>query len=569
MKSQFKPRRLFTNLLRNYQAPAVFCLIAAISYALLGFFPYSDEHPTLYRLFGSAGMASLLAVALSTVCCAFRSRLRHSFLLSWIAAIVGLSLKLLFPNENDRLIGILLACVALCFWGACGKERPIVRLNQILGWFFACLGLSMVLFLALIFIQGAVTTLFAESAANGLINLILSFCFLLFAPWMFLGGLPDDETPADTRTGFSKFCARVLLPLFLLLMAVLLLYVLKILLTWKMPVGKMNSYALTALGCFTFFHLTLDGSENKLTAWFIKWGGYMMLPVLIAQQVGVWIRVEAYGLTEARILGMGFTLVCLTAVIASLFRKRANWFFPAAAIAVLAMIVSPLNAGDFARMQQEARLEDALRRNNMLNAAGEIVANSDADIEDRTIIYDAANYLIHLDASENSLAKQMQQRMTTDDRIQYYDTELWYQLFGFNQPVKNSRKSFFFTFEGSATHNELSVQGYDHAKWYSSTCTIQEDTALVADLEACGTPFVFPHYPVVFSIDGEDVDLQSLLRQVTETTKPHELDRTFTLNEDTILLPSGRILHIASLRISHYSSTNISLNGWVLTPEAE
>ena len=408
------------------------------------------------------------------------------------------------------------------------------------------------------------------------------FSFLIFAPWMFLGGLPDEDTPSDKRLGFRTFNARVLLPLSLALMAVLLAYVCKIVLTWTMPVGTMNSFALAALTLFTFFHLTLTGEENRISAWFIKWGGWMMLPVLLAQQVGVWIRVEAYGLTEARIYGMALTLLCAGVVMTALFHKRANWFFPAAAVLMLLFISSPVNAATLARLDQESRLEAALTRNNMFAGDGSIIPNADAAADDRRIIYDSAEYLDGIEAPVGSLTHQLQSQLTDENgNVQTWDKDFKYILFGFVDPSTVSG-SFHWDFKGSATQGEVNTKGYDYAEWFSKSLYSSDsgsfdsylsfDTSeLYHQLLRTETPFIFPDMSVLVTLNGETLDLRPLLSDVVETTVVHETsERTFDLVNDEATLPSGRILRITSISVyysSYSESTSLSLTGWILTPE--
>lgn len=589
MKINFKPSQMFNKLWRHFPAPALLCLVVFIAFSIEGFLPYENA---LRGTLDDISTACLFGLVLSTAVCTLRTRLSRTAVLSWLAGAAGVALYLL-DASSSLLTALILASLAICLWGASGKTTaPALRLNQICGWFFTCLGLSIVVWIALNVIQAAVISLFFSSLSStvisGIAQTMAAFCFLLFAPWMFLGRLPDEDTPADKRLGFRKFNARVLLPLSLILMAVLLVYVAKIGITWTMPVGTMNGFALAALALFTFFHLTLTGSENKIAAFFCKWVGWLMLPILITQQVGVWIRVEAYGLTEARVLGIVMTLLCAGVVVTSLLRRRANWFFLAAAIAAIIFIASPISASTIARLNQEQRLEAALRRNNMLSDDGSIIANADAAMDDRTIIYDSIQYLLNEDAPEGSLTRRLTTRFTDEGSTYAYAAqEEMYELLGFVRPADaSSTDSAYWSFKGTANSSELDTHGVAHAKWvHISGLSDQADATaaklyyILCDRDALGNALLlpgadptFPDVPLTLHIEGDSLLLNPLLA-ATETTPAYESnDRRFELKNDKINLANGKILHISSLSISRHSYSEtayISLSGWLLTPEAE
>lgn len=610
MKINFRPGQILTNLWRRYSAPAFLCLLACVSWCIWEFIPYANDTEQPFRdLLEKIAWASMTGLVLSTAVCTLRTRLRFTTALSWAAAAAGIALYLLV-DDAELIGGIVLASLALCFFGVSEKKAPAIRLNQVFGWFFISLGLSVVIFIALTVISSAVVSLFFGDLnyhiSSAISTDIVYVSYMLFAPWMFLGGLPDENTPVDKRLGFSRFNARILLPLSFLLMAVLLAYVAKIVLTWTMPVGTMNGYALIALALFTFFHLTLTGEENPVARFFKRWGAWLMLPVLAAQQVGVWIRVEAYGLTASRILGIVMTVLCAAVVVTALLRKRANWFFPAAALAALIFIASPFNAANIAMDDQVSRLETALMRNNMLAEDGSIVANPDADKEDQAIIWSAMDYVLNNYSPDEPLAVQMHKQLCEirEDEFDPEEPHPWVfyanthkrELLGFFEPGYENTAAYL-TFSGTAESWKLDTADYDYAQWISiyeyatdeddkpwepditsdEICICSFDFPAVIDaLNSSDEPeFVLPDAALTFLIDGEQVDLRPLLAALEETTDPvTPHNRTFTIVEDRLPLPSGKVLHVGQFSLdrhsySTYTSYSLSLSGWLLTPEAD
>jgi len=594
MKHHFRPGRILTNLRQHWAAPACFSLLACVAFSVLAFFPYSSsrEYTELSNLLQKLSEASFLALVLSTAGCALRSRIKYSNPLSWL---IGISVfALCFVCDYMPLLQALLFFgVIVSVWGASGRTASEARLNQICGWFFASLGMSIVVCIALSVLQSAVVSLFFDDLGYritaGIRDTMLCISFLLFAPWMFLGGLPDEAAPSDTRGAFCKFNYRVLLPLSLLLMAILLAYVGKIVITWTMPVGTMNGYALAALALFTFFHLTLTGDENAASAFFVRWCPWLMLPILTAQQVGVWIRVEAYGLTAARIYGIIGTILFAGVMVTALLHRKARWFLPAAALAALVFIGTPLNAENIARLEQEARLEAALMRNNMLAEDGSIIANADANPEDKTIIYDAAHYLARQEnAPAGSLTAQLQARLNNENNmVQYWNDVAWHDVLGFIRP-SDVPAVHSVSYQGSAAPDRIVTAGYAFAEWMGIYHSI--DLNASAEQDADTGPFRFTGdmqrvFELAAAADGvpaipdglmtaviydEAVDFGPLLRTAEVSTVASNGSINLILTDDVLHLPSGRIYHISDINIypSTYSNLlTLIVNGWLLSPE--
>ncbi len=507
--------------------------------------------------------------------------------------------------ENPGMIpaGVILCCLALCLHSVSHKDNPSVRIAQVCGWFFVCLGISIVLCGALMLCCTAVFELLIQNVPWRVASIISScipyVSFLLFAPWLFLGGLPKEDTPIDKRVGFRKFTYVVLLPLYLLLLSILLAYVVKIAVTFTMPVGVMNSYGIAALTLFVFFHLMLTGEENKLSKWFKKWGGLLLVPIVAVQGIGVWMRVSAYGLTEARVLGIVWTALCIAVVITSLFRKRASWFFLAAGAVSVIIFCTPISAQNMAIMNQESRLRTALTESNMFDAQGDIIPNSEASVENQEIIYSAADYLYHETARKGSLTEQLQLHI---DAIRSADeskensvslSEAKRLLFGFGRPEKVDTDWYghYYYFNGTAVREKLDTRGYSYAEWisiYNYEGTDEDaakqnlveietlepvrygttDVAAFIDLLEANRSTNSPlqiDIPVTFMIDGEEIDLASLLNGTQFA------DGNADLITDTLILPSGKKLHLSRVNVANYSgeSSNdyIFISGWLLTPD--
>lgn len=610
MRLGTKLRHFFAGLFRRFTAPAVICvLIAGVSIwgASLVYEnsdAYREARNLLDRLSGIGWSALCWAVA----GCCLRERYVWHWIIGWIAGAAGALLALLLPDASHVWVGLMLAMVCLCFHGISGRDQQALRLSQVFGRFFLCLGLSLVLFIALQVIVGTIPFLFhpdMSAQTQGVIMSCVTYgSFFVAAPWLFLGSVPRADEPAEERSGFRRFSSVVLLPLYLILLAALILYVLKILVTWTMPVGVMNGYALSSLALFVFFHLTLTGEENRLCRWFVRWGGLALIPILISQQIAVWMRYDAYGLTPSRVIGMAVTLLGAAVIVTSLLRRRARWFFIAAAVTAFVVFGSPLNAQTLSRWDQEARLRDALSRNGMLTEAGEITANPDVPQEDRALIYSAVDYLADADAPEGTLTAGLQAQLTriTEEQGGYLLSDSTkHMLLGFRRSDEWHAR--YLTFMSSVTSSEVDVRGFAHARWIRSEArAAREDAEDKADTSGGEntTPYVlipcfdirnvtagldatfsadaahsFPDVPLTFRIDGEEFTLNGLIAASLDTSDTHAVNlRTYSLPEYEISLPSGRVFRVAEIFINDYSDSLYStdymtVSGWLLTPEAE
>ena len=458
---------------------------------------------------------------------------------SAVLGVIGLMTSLFLPNESAWEAALILAALLLSVHFACQRGSEASDLGHIADSLLSAFSIGTILFFGLTLCVEAFWFLFLSwldmDVNLRLVGTLAILCHMLIAPCLFMSELPRRSEYAQRSSGAVKLTIHLLLPIFLLLMAVLLVYVLRILVLWEMPVGTMNYFALTALAFYTFFRLTLTGDEGKLSDWFIRWGGWLMLPVLIAQQVGVWIRVSAYGLTTARIWGIALTVLMAGVVLWSLLRKRSGWFFPAAALMVIILLASPVKAQHVAQWNQELRLYDALERNGMLTSEG-ISPNANIPAQDKAIILSAYEYL----------DRHLNEQFAVFAHIEDYLQQEPESLFGFStahpEAAENAEISRLYT--GSVTRYELDVDGYRHAKWYSYG-DYNPATAVTA-------PYI--------KVEDQIYRLDSIIDSAVDGH----------LTEDEVQLTDGRVLCIAQINYDITGSSgqidDIYVTGWLLTP---
>ncbi len=599
MKISFRPGKITRHFWRQFLPSALCCVLLvmvsigweiAVKNYHYGTPVYEKANQWYITLQGM--LVTALGIATAAVC--LRKKYAFPAFIPWLAAMVGAGLGFLCRAEI-ALTGFVVASTALSFHGILPKENRERHFCRVMGHFFVSAGIAMAVYLAVTLCSEAVFSLLFSSAAYWVRSLVSTLgaiiCFLLIAPWLFLGGLPEDEEEKESL--FRKFCSHVLLPIYLVLVGILLLYVGKMLITFQMPVGEMNPYAILTLTGFTGLHLSLTGEENKLSRWFKKWGGYLLIPVVAAQGIGVYIRAAAYGLTEARILGMVWTAVCVAVLAWKLLGKNIRWFFPAVAMAALIFLCTPLHVQNLAVWNQEDRLEAALLRNNMLGKDGNIMPNPNAQWDDRKIIWSAVEYLNQADARDGSLTaglqvqqKELAEKEETDSYPRFWgDPTIKEELLGFAKPVeKETWYSRNYDFKGGADAYVLDARGYDYARYVHVGQNVYleetEEAEILCDLPGLlllaeesytqKTPLKMPG-TMELVIDGEKADLSVLLNGMVCSREEEA-----ALSVDKVTFPSGKVFHVDRLSLIRYHREDESdvdgfarLSGWLLTPEAE
>ena len=220
---------------------------------------------------------------------------------------------------------------------------------------------------------------------------ILIWCFL--APVFMAAMLPKDNEPTEHPKAFTVLF-WFLVPIGMALLAILYVYIVKIVFTWSMPSGTMNWFASCAIGGYLFLWLSLRGSRVRLFALLARWGWAALLPVVATQIVGIVIRYNAYGLTAPRMAGMATLAIGIYALALAALDRSARSAFIVLAVAGLVLSVSPFNILDVPIMQQTARLRAALERAECFAGSGFSVPEKPNIAEkDAKIINGAWRYL--------------------------------------------------------------------------------------------------------------------------------------------------------------------------------
>lgn len=221
----------------------------------------------------------------------------------------------------------------------------------------------------------------------------VTICSLLFMSY-----LPQKDSEMTVPKAYLVIINRVALIIYFALITILYLYLGKIIITRNMPKGQINWFASLATLGFCVFYLSCQGRRTSLEKFFMNYGGFIMIPILMMQAYAVYIRVSAYGLTSLRYLSLVFDLIGIGFIAAAILKTRVRLPILFMTVIVLLVLVGPLNVLDVPFRSQRGIFNDVLKRNNMLSADGKIIPSSTLSQEDQQKIRSTYDYM-HYDSS--------------------------------------------------------------------------------------------------------------------------------------------------------------------------
>ena len=323
--------------------------------------------------------------------------------------------------------GIVLAliCFILCLLFTKENSKTLIP-YVVKNFFFSC-SVSVVLSIGVSLCLWAFDTLIFNFDYEPYLVANLFIWLVLFVN-LFLAYLPKREEELVLPKIFKIIVVNVALPVYILLMLILYVYLLKIVITGKMPVGQINWFASFASLFFVFFVFNVRQYDEKLPKLFSKVIGYFIIPVVIMQLVAIYERISAYGLTTPRIVSLILVGISIIFAVFSIFRKRLEYVLLITGVVILVFTLVPkINIIEMPKKSQIDILEKYLVKNEMLSN-GEIIANPDVDENDKARIVSAYRYLNNKAAGEmpvwfeKSRDKDIQEVLGFDD---YYDRNMY------------------------------------------------------------------------------------------------------------------------------------------------
>jgi hypothetical protein len=236
---------------------------------------------------------------------------------------------------------------------------------------------AFVLFAGLSVALMAIDGLFQVKVDSNIYMRLLSVVGIGFTSIFFLSGIPLDfkslsETQHPYPKGLKIFTQYVLIPLLTIYLAILLVYEVKIIISWEMPNGMVSTlilgYAVFGVLSLLLVYPIREQEGNGWIRLFSKWFYLMMIPLVVLLLLAVWKRVGTYGITESRyiLIILALWLSIITAYF--LISKKDNIKIIPISLCVLALLATygPQSAFSVSRFSQTVRLKRMMKANDAL-----------------------------------------------------------------------------------------------------------------------------------------------------------------------------------------------------------
>src|SRR5690606_4789452 len=221
-------------------------------------------------------------------------------------------------TDSIRIALALLAGHVLLSFSICSDRLPVLHFwhfNKALFLrFLTGILFSVILYAGISIALLSIQTLFDFRFNGELFFRLFILVSVCFNSIFFLAGipaLPSSNTSAPTlETNYPKilkiFTQYVLIPLLTIYFGILIVYELKIALSFELPKGTVSYLVLGYSGFGILSYLLIyplkDGEGNEWIRYFSKLFFWLMVPLLILLFIAIGVRVSDYGLTEKRYL---------------------------------------------------------------------------------------------------------------------------------------------------------------------------------------------------------------------------------------------------------------------------
>jgi len=280
----------------------------------------------------------------------------------------------------------------------------------------------------------------------GLFSVIIGFFgnYLLF-----LSYLPKSEEELSVPKIYRNIIHKALFYVYLLLIFILYLYILKTIIIHKMPVGKFNWFGCFSLLFYVIFYLSVDETDGKVQEKFKKYGALIMIPIIIMQSIGLYIRISSYGLTMLRYMSIICIIAAIIFMVTSLTKINIKKAFIGLIALSLLVTCTPLNVIDVPNRNQECILKNTLSEAGAYNN-GKLDENVKIDKEYIPAITSSYEYLRDSMGKKSKFFKEFQNSkiMNNIDYDQY--------------SIDNMRSYYYYA--DNLMDKEFDISGYNKVK---------------------------------------------------------------------------------------------------------
>ncbi|MCM8710303.1 DUF4153 domain-containing protein [Clostridium sp. SYSU_GA19001] len=279
----------------------------------------------------------------------------------------------------------------------------------------------------------------------------------IFAVTHFLAKIPlKNESLASKMypKPLKVLLLYIVMPLITVYNSILYIYFAKIIITRQWPVGLVANLVLwySVVTVIVLFLISPIKEEKKWSQIFVIYFPKVILPVLAMMFVSIFIRINAYGITENRyyviVLAVWVTFVM---IYYSIRKKVVNIIIPLI-LTVLAIVsvFGPFSSFSVSKFSQNKRLKNLLLKNNMLSDS-KILASSNVSKEDRIQISSIIDYF-----NRNHSLTEVK-NLPADFKIENMD-----KVFGFSFENQYVLEGSYFNFVLNNSEGPLDIKGYDY-----------------------------------------------------------------------------------------------------------
>ena len=199
---------------------------------------------------------------------------------------------------------------------------------------------------------------------------------LLLQTWHFFAGVPKNINGLGNDESYPRgllfFVQYLLIPLLTLYMAILYVYMAKIVITWDWPKGYIG-WLVSIISVLGIFNLLLldpgkDKDESRWITLYSKYYYVLILPLLVMLFIAIGKRTFEYGITEKRYFLFVIGLLLLGLSMYFIFSKKKNikWIPVSLFFVTILSLWGPWSAYNISFKSQYGRAERLLENNGLL-----------------------------------------------------------------------------------------------------------------------------------------------------------------------------------------------------------
>lgn len=284
------------------------------------------------------------------------------------------------------------------------------------------------------------------------------YVIFLFGVSYFLATIPKIGEDLSARS-YPKLLKilflYIVMPLISIYTIILYIYFAKILITTQWPANIITNLVLwySVISVVVIFFITPLALESKWSKSFTKFFPKLILPVLAMMFISIFLRINAYGVTEKRYYVTVLALWVFAMMLYLGFVKKSKniIIFISLSIICLISVFGPLSSYSVSKMSQNKRLEQLLARNNMIKD-GIIQPNSNVTKKDRADISSILQYF--KEDHSFKAAKHLPENFTLDNMSNTFG-------FAYEAPEHNFQNNYFY-FSTEGLSKTIDITSYDY-----------------------------------------------------------------------------------------------------------